>query len=314
MRNAFVQALTDCAADNADVMLIVGDLGYSVVERFADRFPARFLNAGVAEQNMAGMAAGLAMTGFRPFIYSIANFPTLRCLEQIRNDIVYHRLPVTIVAVGGGLGYGSLGYSHHAVQDIACMRTLPGILMVTPGDAVETVAVTRYLLRTPRPAYLRLGKGGEPVVCREPLQLMQIGPREVIPGGPDAVLACGNALPLAVQAAAQSGAAAWSCPVWDMSAMCAEQVRRFVADHRRVVVVEEHLQAGGFGSWVRECLEPAPELQSRVRSVSLSADVCGEVANADVLRARGGLTTDAILGHLMSPPGNVSYTAARHVV
>ena len=295
MRNEFVEALTAAADDHLDVMLVVGDLGYSVVEQFAERHPTRFLNAGVAEQNMAGLAAGLAMAGLRPFIYSIANFPTLRCLEQIRNDIVYHRLPVTVVAVGGGLGYGALGYSHHAVQDIACLRTLPGMLMLTPGDAVETVAVTSYLLRTRRPAYLRLGKGGEPVVCTAPVVIESPGPREVVAGGEDAVLACGNVLPLAVDAAHASGASASSCPVWDGSEACAATIRAFIARHRRVVVAEEHLAAGGFGSWVRECLEPAPELQSRVRCLALTADVCGEVAGAAVLRARGGVTVDAIM-------------------
>jgi len=295
MRNEFVEALTAAADDHHDLMLVVGDLGYSVVEHFAERHPSRFLNAGVAEQNMAGLAAGLAMAGLRPFIYSIANFPTLRCLEQIRNDIVYHRLPVTVVAVGGGLGYGALGYSHHAVQDIACLRTLPGMLMLTPGDAVETVAVTSYLLRTRQPAYLRLGKGGEPVVCAAPVVIDAPGPREVVAGGQDAVLACGNVLPLAAEAAHASGASAWSCPVWDGSEACADTIREFVARRRRVVVVEEHLAAGGFGSWVRECLEPAPELQSRVRCLALTANVCGEVAGAAVLRARGGVTVEAIV-------------------
>ena len=295
MRNEFIGALTAEAGVHGDVMLVVGDLGYSVVEQFAERHPTRFLNAGVAEQNMAGFAAGLAMAGLRPFIYSIANFPTLRCLEQIRNDIVYHRLPVTIVAVGGGLGYGGLGYSHHAVQDIACLRVLPGMLMLTPGDAVETVAVTSYLMRARRPAYLRLGKGGEPVVCGAPMVIGALGPRAVVPGGEDAVVACGNVLPLAVDAAHATGASAWSCPVWDASEECAASIRALIAQHRRVVVVEEHLVAGGFGSWVRECLEPTPELQSRVRCLALSADVCGTVAGAIALRTRGGVTLDAIV-------------------
>lgn len=295
MRNEFVRALAACADHEPDVMLVVGDLGYSVVETFAERFPARFLNAGIAEQNMAGMAAGLAMMGLRPFVYSIANFPTLRCFEQIRNDIVYHNLPVTIVAVGGGLGYGALGYSHHAVQDIACLRTLPGMLMLTPGDAVEVAAVTRYLMGVRRPAYLRLGKGGEPVVCEASFEVAGLGPRLVIPGGAYAVLACGNVLPQVVQAARDTGASAYSCPAWDGSEMCAETVRALVERHRRVVVVEEHLAAGGFGSWVRECLEPTPELQSRVRCLALAASVCGEVAAAAVLRERGGVTLARIV-------------------
>src|SRR6187431_2921481 len=118
MRNAFIEELSTLAEANDNIVLVVGDLGYSVVEPFAQRFPDRFLNAGVAEQNMTGLAAGLASEGYHVFTYSIANFPTLRCLEQIRNDVCYHVLPVTVVAVGAGLAYGNLGYSHHAVQDI----------------------------------------------------------------------------------------------------------------------------------------------------------------------------------------------------
>src|SRR5216110_3533520 len=161
MRTAFFRALLELAAADERVNLVVGDLGFGVVEPFVERFPARFFNAGVAEQNMTGIAAGLALSGKTVFTYSIANFPTLRCLEQIRNDVCYHRANVKIVSVGAGLSYGALGYSHHAVQDLACMRSLGGMLMATPCDPVETVAVVRFLCTHDGPAYLRLGKAGE---------------------------------------------------------------------------------------------------------------------------------------------------------
>src|SRR5690242_12509930 len=125
MRTRFINQLADLARTHPNLFLLVADLGFSVVESFASEFPDRFMNVGVAEQNMTGIAAGLASEGFHVFTYSIANFPTLRCLEQIRNDVCYHRFPVTIVAVGAGLAYGNLGYSHHAVQDIGIMRSLP---------------------------------------------------------------------------------------------------------------------------------------------------------------------------------------------
>src|ERR1700744_4244878 len=125
MRNAFIDELVALAESNDQIALVVGDLGFSVVEPFADRFPDRFVNAGVAEQNMTGLAAGMASEGYHVFTYSIANFPSFRCAEQIRNDVAYHGLAVTVVAVGGGLAYGALGYSHHAVQDYALLRALP---------------------------------------------------------------------------------------------------------------------------------------------------------------------------------------------
>src|SRR3954471_12801630 len=152
MRNAFIDELGILAQSRDNIALVVGDLGYSVVEPFADRFPERFINAGVAEQNMTGLAAGMASEGYHVFTYSIANFPTFRCAEQIRNDVDYHQLPVTVVSVGGGLAYGALGYSHHAVQDYALMRSFPNMLIAAPGDPLETRACLRYLVANPQPS------------------------------------------------------------------------------------------------------------------------------------------------------------------
>lgn len=297
MRNAFLKTLEAMAETDSSVLLMVGDLGYSVVEPFAERFPDRFINAGIAEQNMAGVAAGLAMTGFHPFIYSIANFPTIRCLEQIRNDIVYHRQAVTVVAVGGGLGYGALGYSHHAVQDLACLRSLPGMLMATPGDPLETAAVTRHLVAAHRPSYLRLGKGGEETVHAAEPAVGQLGPIKLGPGTDPsvAVLACGNVLPVAARAARERGAHLLSCPLWDDGAETRAAIVQTVHSYARLVVVEEHLAAGGFGSFVRECLEAHPDLQARVHCLSLDAKVCGQIASADRLRESGGITLEAIV-------------------
>ena len=161
MRNAFIEELVSLARKHSQIALIVGDLGFSVVEPFAEEFPDRFVNAGVAEQNMTGLAAGMASEGYHVFTYSIANFPTFRCAEQIRNDVDYHNLPVTVVAVGGGVAYGNLGYSHHAVQDYALMRCMPNMLIAAPGDPMEVRACLRYLVKHPQPSYLRLGKAGE---------------------------------------------------------------------------------------------------------------------------------------------------------
>ncbi len=161
MRNAFIAELVDAARNGKNVALVVGDLGYKVVEPFADEFPHLFFNAGIAEQNMMGLAAGLASEGVHVFVYSIGNFPTFRCAEQIRNDVDYHKLSVTVVSVGGGLSYGNLGYSHHAVQDFALMRSMPNMLIAAPGDPMEVRGCFRYLINNPCPSYFRLGKAGE---------------------------------------------------------------------------------------------------------------------------------------------------------
>ena len=155
MRNAFIKELIDIAEKDKNVFLLVGDLGFSVVEPFAEKYPDRFLNCGVAEQNMTGIAAGLALEDYKVFTYSIANFNTLRCVEQIRNDICYHNLDVTVVSVGGGLSYGSLGYSHHAIQDIAIMGSMPNISLLLPGDPIETKWCVEYACRNNNPKLRR---------------------------------------------------------------------------------------------------------------------------------------------------------------
>ena len=143
MRNAFIRGLTKLAESDERIVFLTGDLGYKLFDDFATRYPGRFLNAGVAEQNMVGVAAGLASEGFRPFVYSIATFATLRCLEQIRDDVCYNGLPVTIVGVGGGFSYGANGPTHHATEDLAIMRALPNMTVIAPGDPVESAAATR---------------------------------------------------------------------------------------------------------------------------------------------------------------------------
>ena len=164
MRTAFIEELVRLAEQDERIWLVCGDLGYSVLEAFGDRFPKRYLNAGVAEQNMTGVAAGLALMGKTVFTYSIANFPVMRCLEQIRNDVCYHNLNVKIVAVGGGLAYGSHGYTHHGVEDLAVMSAMPNLTIAAPADPIEARAITGLFAATPGPGYLRLGKAGEPVL------------------------------------------------------------------------------------------------------------------------------------------------------
>jgi len=161
VRDTFINKLTNLAENDPNIMFLTGDLGFGVVENFESKFPNQFLNCGVAEQNMIGMAAGLASEGKKVFVYSIANFPTFRCLEQIRNDVCYHELPVTIVAIGSGFSYGSLGYTHQALEDISIMRSLPGLRILSPTDPNEVKECLDLIISEPKPTYLRLGKNGE---------------------------------------------------------------------------------------------------------------------------------------------------------
>ena len=293
MRNAFIDELVVLAEAHPHIALVVGDLGFSVVEPFADRFPDRFINAGVAEQNMTGLAAGMASEGYHVFTYSIANFPTFRCAEQIRNDVDYQVLPVTVVAVGGGLAYGALGYSHHAVQDYALLRTFPNTLIAAPGDPQEARACMRYLVANPQPSYLRLGKAGEPsfhsqVPTVRPGRWLRVadGLRE---DGP-VLLSTGATLGIAMSRRERldhADHAVYSMPLWGMAckSLQASQVRR----HERVHTLEDHLADGGFGSWLMESLSGEPELRPRLSGTALDPLVCGLVGSQQELNRLGGL-------------------------
>ena len=171
MRTAFIDQLIQEARTNEKIFLLVGDLGYNVVEPFANEFPQRFRNMGIAEQNMAGVAAGLSMCGYNVYIYSIGNFPTLRCIEQIRNDVAYHNANVKIVAVGGGFAYGDLGATHHATEAIGILRTIPNIVVTSPSDPDEARVITSLSTSYIGPMYIQLGKAGEKKIHAENVYL-----------------------------------------------------------------------------------------------------------------------------------------------
>lgn len=258
MRDAFLDELLASARTDPNIMLVVGDLGFGVVEEFAQALPHQFLNAGVAEQNMVGAAAGLASTGYRVYVYSIGNFPTLRALEQIRNDVCYHSLDVTIVAVGAGVSYGTLGYTHHAIEDISVMRTLPGLRVVCPADPMEGRSAVHDSLNGKGPTYIRLGKNGEPRLHKEPPAslrrplLLREGTEITIVGTGAVVGECLVAAKSLEQAGLSAGV--WSCPSikpLDASWFAGLQASRLV------VTVEEHVRSGGFGSAVLEVLNDA---------------------------------------------------------
>jgi transketolase len=285
MRDAFIDELAILAETEPQIALVVGDLGFNVVERFADRFPDRFVNAGVAEQNMTGLAAGMASEGYHVFTYSIANFPTFRCAEQVRNDVDHHRLPVTIVAVGGGVAYGALGYSHHAVQDYALMRTMPNMTIAAPGDPLETRACLKWLVANPGPSYLRLGKAGEP-------QFHEIIPT-VAPGAwvrvrdgeeNSVMLSTGAALGAAIARAGDL--AVYSLPLWGMAWKQKQPAQ--LARHSEVTTFEDHLGDGGFGSWLMESVA-GTEAAGRIRPIALSSDICDQVGSQTRLNQLGGL-------------------------
>ncbi len=256
MRTAFIEELCELAQADERIWLVCGDLGYSVLEAFSDRFPDRYLNAGVAEQNMTGLAAGLAMLGKTVFTYSIANFPVMRCLEQIRNDVCYHDLNVKVVSIGGGLAYGSHGYTHHAVEDLAVMSAMPNMTVAAPADPLEARSITRMLTERHGPAYLRIGKAGEPRLHAPETNVEWGRAIEVRTGDDLTFISIGGMLETTLRAAdllEQRGcrAAVLSMPfLYPLDEAAILQAARAT---RVILTVEEHGH-GGLGSAVAEVL------------------------------------------------------------
>lgn len=290
MRNTFIKYLTEAAYTNDKIVLIVGDLGYSVIEDFQEKFPTRFYNAGISEQNMASMAAGLASEGFHVFIYSIANFPTFRCAEQLRNDVGYHNLSVTVVTVGGGLAYGNLGYSHHAIQDLGLMRLFPEFEIASPGDPIETEMCLNYLLKNAGPSYLRLKKAGEPNYNLEIKELKAgIWNEIVAPKNSKIFLATSGGLHIAQKLrnanSEYSDYGIYTCPLWGAKFKDMQQNQIDLFDE--IITVEDHLLDCGFGSWIRESVTKS-ESHIKIINKALSQNVIGKVGSEDYLLKQGG--------------------------
>ena len=299
MRTAFIETLVDIAERDERVWLVCGDLGFSVLERFADRFPDRFVNAGVAEQNMTGVAAGLALSGCCVYTYSIANFATLRCLEQLRNDVAYHRLPVTVVSVGGGLTYGTAGYTHHAVEDLGVMRAIHGFTVLAPGDPFEAMAATRLSHEVGAPCYLRLEKGGSQILhsCEPSLSL---GKPLVIRDGSDvSLIATGGILATAFEAAVildEQGLSAQVVSIPCLQPLDLDTLREMTSlgETGGICVVEEHLPVGGLRDALASYLAEARASGRWVAWHGLDGDLLQMVGSqADLLSAHG-LTAENI--------------------
>jgi transketolase len=298
VRSAFFRALMDVAESDARVWLAVGDIGFGVVEPFASRFPNRFVNVGVAEQNLAGIAAGLALSGKTAFTYSIANFPTLRCLEQIRNDICYHRANVKIVAVGGGFAYGALGMTHHATEDLAILRALPEMTVVAPGDPAEAEAATRAIAAYPGPCYLRLGRAGEALIHESKIKF-EIGKAIQLEDGDDITLiSTGGMLGTAQQAAEalkSQGIAARVLSMHTLKPLDAEAVLEAARDTRAIVTLEEHSVIGGLGSAVAEVLAESGEKRVAFKRLGVPSVFSSAIGSQEFLREHHGLSVPGVL-------------------
>ena len=295
MRDAFVKALLLHAHIDKRVMLITGDLGFGVLTNYAKELPGQFINAGVAEQNMTGLAAGLALEGRNVFTYSIANFPTLRCLEQIRNDVLYHDLSVNIVAIGGGLSYGALGMSHHATEDVGVMRTLPGLRVFAPCDEIETGALVEQMVANPAPSYLRLDKSKAVAANADPFFFGKL--RQMRRGASVAIVGYGGVVAEALVAADLLLALGIDCAVYSahtLKPFDSNSLIQLAVDYDALVTIEEHVPTGGLGSLVADTLLDARTMPRRFTRLCLPDAYSSIVGSQEYLRMRHGLNGSAI--------------------
>ena len=255
MRNTFAKAVTDLGDSHPNLIMLAGDIGNRLFDNFKEKYPIRFYNCGIAEANMTGVASGLAASGLQPITYTITPFNTLRCLEQIRLDVCYPNLPVIIVGTGAGLSYAGLGSTHHSMEDIAILRTLPNMHIVCPADPVEVRLAVKDALRLKRPTYIRLGKKGEPNIHQSDPNF-EIGRGIVMRAGIDiAILGVGTMLATALETADQlqlNGVSAKVISLHTIKPLDDKLLNQLFLEQKLVVVLEEHGLIGGAGSAVLE--------------------------------------------------------------
>lgn len=300
MRDTFVRTLTAMAEQNPNICLLTADLGFGVLKPFWEAHPDRFFNVGIAEQNLTAMAAGMALSGKTVVTYSIGNFPTLRCLEQIRNDCAGHGADVKIVCVGGGFSYGSLGMSHHATEDLALMRAIPNLTVFSPGDARETKWAVKAMLETKGTCYLRLGRGGERSIPHAISEFRTGKAMSVRDGSHAAVFFTGaiyEEVERAVEILAGQGIhpAVFSFPT--VKPLDAETVRTCARDYRLIVTCEEHSILGGFGGAVAEILAECSG-NARLLRLGIPDCFCKVAGDQKYLRQSFGLDGPSIAGKI----------------
>jgi len=291
MRTAVVNVLCEMAQADERIWLLSGDLGFSVLEDFVRRFPQRFVNIGVAEQNMAGIAAGLAMSGKQVFMYSMVNFSTLRCLEQIRNDICYHNLPVKIIGIGGGFWYGTQGYTHYGIEDILIMGSLPNITVVVPADSMEAGLAMREVMTVPGPSYIRIERCNEFFVHKDKPDF-RVGKGIELRAGKDImIISTGALLEEAVKAAdilSGRNIRAGVCSMPFIRPLDRDIIMNYAGRYSLIATLEEGRVSGGFGSLVAEVLAEMNPGKTKLIRFGIAGDLsCGGYTHAEARKRMG---------------------------
>lgn len=296
MRTAFINTIIKEAEKNKEIMLLTGDLGFTVFEEFKEKFPDRFINVGVAEQNLMGVATGLALSGKTVFAYSIATFATMRPFEQIRTDIASHNASVIIVGSGAGLSYGHDSITHHATEDIHLMRGIPGMTILSPADPYETEWATHESIKIKKPVYLRLGKKGEPLLYNKPSPL-KLGKGSILLKGKDvAILATGNIVSSVIDASyilSKKNISSTVVSMHTIKPLDKNLIKYLSKTYSTIVTVEEHSIIGGLGSATSDILSEENSGIKLVR-IGIPDRFLFEIGSQNFLRERIGLTPTGI--------------------
>lgn len=297
MRDEFLARLLSLAKEDGRIMLLTGDLGFKVLDAFKATLPRQFLNVGVAEQNMTGLATGLALEGRIVFTYSIANFVSLRCLEQLRNDVCYHDADVKAVCIGAGFSYGAVGMSHHATEDLAILRSFPNMTICSPGNTWEVEEATTALVNTPGPAYFRLDRMSASVpVC--PGEVFTLGRARILREGSDfTLISTGGILEEALKAADDLVGQGICCRVISLHTLRPLDIDTIAAAAREtggIATIEEHTVSGGLGGLVAEELMEFGALPRVFYRFGLREGFSSIIGSQEYLRKRYGLDAESI--------------------
>jgi len=301
MRTTFIESLTKLAEKDNRIFLLTGDLGYGVLEKFRENFPDRFFNMGVAEQNMIGTAAGLGLSGKIPYVYSIATFPVMRALEQIRNDVCYQKLNVRIVGVGSGLTYSLYGATHQSIDDMNMMRGLPNMVVISPGDPIEVESAVNFSLKHQGPIYIRIAAKGEPNIHREK-PVFNLGQGIVVNQGKDLTLmVTGNMLAnaqLAVEELTKKSISVRLVSLPFIKPIDKEIILKAAKETKAIFTFEEHNIIGGLGSAVAEVLTEAGT-SIKFKRIGLPDIYPPEVGSWAYLRDNYGLSVDKVVKNIL---------------
>ncbi len=299
MRIAFIKTLTKAVEKNKDVMLLTGDLGFNAFEEFMQKFSKNYLNVGVAEQNMTGLAAGLAIEGKIPFVYSIIPFVTMRNYEQLRNDVCYQDLNVKIVGVGAGFSYGPYGHTHHGLEDLAITRVLPNLTIFSPADPFETEFAVRKALGIKGPVYIRLGKAGEPNL--DSVEKPEFGKGRVVRKGEDVVIFSTGVITVnaikAAQLLEEKGISAKVISMHTIKPLDKDLILNEAKKIGKIVTVEEHFATGGLGSAVAEVIAESG-LRVSFRRIGAPDKFTKEIGMQEFMRDKNGLSAIQIVNEI----------------